>query len=266
PCAHQGKTPPCSQLILKESIPQVVVACRDPFPAVNGKGLEQLTAAGVEVKLGVLEKQARQLNAGFFHFHEKNLPLVTLKWASSADGFMAELGKTRTMISDGLAQAFVHRLRANHMAILVGFNTALYDNPLLTNRSGKGKNPLRIVVDPKGELPADLQVFQGAQPAWRFQPRTKDWVPELLHILAKKGIQSILVEGGKETLDTFLAAQAWDRLIQVQNTQRVLGQGLAAPQVPGDPPHAQVDLGADRVHTWVKQEVLALPDHFYSPA
>lgn len=250
PCSHQGKTPPCVALVLSKEVKKVVVAALDPFPAVNGKGIALLREAGVEVLTGVLEKEAQQINAPFFRFHATHQTLVTLKWAQSADGFMAATGKARTLISGPQAQSFVQQLRAQHMAILVGYRTALFDNPLLTNRSGKGKNPLRIVVDPQGKLPQDLNLFQGPQPAWRFQPQHPKWVPELLESLAEKGVQSLLVEGGRNTLDSFLTAGVADNIFCLRSQHLLLHSGLAAPALPSFAPQWQAVMGSDEVLAW----------------
>ncbi|MFM7725884.1 MAG: bifunctional diaminohydroxyphosphoribosylaminopyrimidine deaminase/5-amino-6-(5-phosphoribosylamino)uracil reductase RibD, partial [Flavobacteriales bacterium] len=150
PCAHFGKTPPCSNRILESKIPRVVIGCRDPFAAVNGKGIEQLRLAGVEVITDVLHEQCRHLNRRFFTFHEKKRPYVILKWAQSADGFM-DIDRTSGqvgsfMISSVDTQVLVHSWRAQEAAILVGKNTFLNDNPSLTVRKATGRNPLRVVL------------------------------------------------------------------------------------------------------------------------
>lgn len=192
PCAHWGKTPPCADLIVRHKIPSVVVGCRDPFAEVNGKGIEQLRAAGVDVTVGVLEKECREANRRFFTFHQHNRPYVVLKWAQTADGKvsgppaqnapllrrdvippMREAGDEvpRLRISNGYTNRLVHKWRSEEAAILVGTNTAWHDNPQLTTRLWPGANPVRIVVDKELRLPAQLKLFDGRVPTLVFNHR-----------------------------------------------------------------------------------------------
>ncbi|RYY97121.1 MAG: bifunctional diaminohydroxyphosphoribosylaminopyrimidine deaminase/5-amino-6-(5-phosphoribosylamino)uracil reductase RibD, partial [Chitinophagaceae bacterium] len=141
PCAHHGKTPPCADLLVAERVPRVVVGCRDPFPAVAGKGIEKLRAAGIDVTVGVREAECRGLNAAFFTAHTQGRPFITLKWAQTADGQIAGFRGRRTAISNALSARLTHRLRATHAGILVGTNTALYDDPELSTRHWPGAQP-----------------------------------------------------------------------------------------------------------------------------
>ena len=152
PCAHYGKTPPCADLIVAKKIPKVVVGCVDPFAEVAGKGIKKLRAAGIEVLVGVLEKECIQLNKRFFTFHQKKRPYIILKWAQSADGFIGKSGE-RILISNEYTNRLMHRLRAEEAAILVGTNSALNDDPSLTTRLWPGMNPVRCVIDKELRLP-----------------------------------------------------------------------------------------------------------------
>jgi diaminohydroxyphosphoribosylaminopyrimidine deaminase/5-amino-6-(5-phosphoribosylamino)uracil reductase len=171
PCAHHGKTPPCADLVIEKKIPRVVIGCRDPFPQVNGKGIEKLVAAGVEVRLGVLEKECVEVNRRFFTFNTLHRPYIVLKWAQSANRMIAAGGGDpvvrggamgRTPISNEYTNRLVHRWRSEEAAILVGTHTALLDDPSLTVRLWKGADPVRLVVDKELRLPLTLKVFDGS--------------------------------------------------------------------------------------------------------
>ncbi|HMH23501.1 MAG TPA: bifunctional diaminohydroxyphosphoribosylaminopyrimidine deaminase/5-amino-6-(5-phosphoribosylamino)uracil reductase RibD [Puia sp.] len=159
PCAHFGKTPPCADLIIVKKIPRVVIGCRDPFEEVNGKGIEKLRAAGVEVELGVLEKECIHLNRRFFTFNTLHRPYILLKWAQSSDGKLAPEDRSRVFISNEYTNRLVHRWRTEEASILVGTNTALYDDPALTARLWKGPDPIRLVLDKDLRLPQSLRLF-----------------------------------------------------------------------------------------------------------
>ncbi|WP_295670976.1 bifunctional diaminohydroxyphosphoribosylaminopyrimidine deaminase/5-amino-6-(5-phosphoribosylamino)uracil reductase RibD, partial [uncultured Mucilaginibacter sp.] len=160
PCAHYGKTPPCADLIIKHRIPKVVVGCRDPFDAVNGKGIEKLLAAGVDVTVGVLQKECQWLNRRFFTRVQKNRPYVILKWAQTRDGYFAPDDGTQFWITGPESRKLVHQWRAEEDAILIGKHTAAIDDPQLNVRYAEGKNPKRIVIDRKLELNNSLHIFE----------------------------------------------------------------------------------------------------------
>ncbi len=156
PCAHYGKTPPCADLIIAKKIPTVVIACRDTYEEVNGRGIDKLKAANVNVIVGVLEKDAIELNKRFFTFYTKHRPYIILKWAQSNDGKIANADHSRVFISNEESNRLVHKWRSEEAAILVGTNTALYDDPELTTRLWTGNNPIRLVIDMEVKLPISL--------------------------------------------------------------------------------------------------------------
>src|SRR5687767_13525023 len=169
PCAHFGKTPPCTDLIIKNKIRKVVVGCRDPFKEVNGKGIEKLKAAGIEVETGVLENECKEINKRFFCFHEKHRPFIILKWAHTADGKMGfESSTDRLFITNEYTNRLVHKWRSEESAVMVGTNTALRDDPELTVRLWTGASPVRAVIDRELKLPASLKIFDGQYPTIVF--------------------------------------------------------------------------------------------------
>jgi len=246
PCAHFGKTPPCASLIVEKGIPRVVVGCRDPFSEVNGKGIELLRRAGVEVMVDVLLEECRELNKRFFTFHEKKRPYVVLKWAVSADGFMdidrISGQRGSVMISHPDTQVLVHQWRADEASILIGKNTLLNDNPSLTVRRVEGKNPLRIVLS---EAAIDLQGYllgDGEAPTLvvtNDEERSEGGIRYLacgnvhdvscvLNRLHKENVLSVLVEGGAAVLQSFLESGLWDEA-RIIVSEQALGSGLASP-------------------------------------
>ena len=168
PCSHYGKTPPCADLIIRKGIPRVVVGCVDPFSMVSGRGIQKLRDAGVDVTVGVLEQACKDLIKRFVTFNLKQRPYITLKWAQSADGFIDVLRQegTPVKLSSPITSMYVHKLRAEHQAILVGRKTALLDNPSLTVRDWYGKNPLRMVIDRELSLSSSLRLFDGSTPTF----------------------------------------------------------------------------------------------------
>lgn len=248
PCSHYGKTPPCADLIIRKGIPRVVVGCVDPFPLVSGRGIRKLREAGFDVKVGVLEAECRDLIKRFVTFNLQRRPYITLKWAQSADGFIDVIreGGRPVKLSSPLTSAYVHKLRAEHKAILVGRNTALLDNPSLTVRDWYGKNPLRLVIDRHLSLPPSLRLFDGSTSTWVLTSATKessanltyvsldfdrDILPQLMQALYEAKVQSLLVEGGSRLLQSFLDAGLWDE-IYIEHTPVALGKGVQAPSVP----------------------------------
>lgn len=244
PCFHHGKTPPCVDLILREKIPRVVVACTDPNPLVAGQSIAKLRAAGVEVTAGVLEAEGRALNRPFFQWIRTGRPYVILKWAQSRDGYLGRAGE-RTAISGPAALRLGHRWRAEADAIIVGATTAIVDNPRLDTRHYFGPSPLRIALDRGGKIPAAHHLLDDSAETWIFGPeRPGVWtntrffpqkeaalIPLLLEKLAAARKAILLVEGGADTLQRFLDAGLWDEIRVLENV-RFLSQGIPAPRVP----------------------------------
>ncbi len=259
PCAHYGKTPPCADLILSRGIPSVVVGCRDPFPAVNGRGIEKLLAAGITVRTGVMEQECVELNRRFFTFHEKGRPHIILKWAQSADGRMAAAEGGRLFISNEYTNRLVHKWRAEEAGILVGTRTALADNPALTVRHWAGPDPVRLVIDASLRLPETLRLFDGTVRTivfntvrhaekenllyYRLEPEM-NLLPQLLKALYGLSIQSVLVEGGAAILQSFIDEGCWDEARVITNDELMIGKGLAAPV-----PESADRIGTEKIFT-----------------
>jgi len=252
PCSHYGKTPPCTELIIRNKIPRVVVGMTDPFPAVAGKGIEMLRKSGIEVVTGVLEKECQEVNRRFLTFHLKNRPYIILKWARTADGFLDatenDPGRGRSLrITGPLSHRLVHRQRTMEDAVLVGTRTAQNDNPELTAREWSGENPVRIVIDRKLQLPASLHLFDGKNKTivfneeksllsgnirWEKMDFGKDITLEMLGKLYEWNIQSLVVEGGAFTLRKFIGANLWDEAHIYTGSPWFFG-GLQAPAISG---------------------------------
>jgi diaminohydroxyphosphoribosylaminopyrimidine deaminase/5-amino-6-(5-phosphoribosylamino)uracil reductase len=243
PCAHHGKTPPCADLLIAHGIPEVVVCNLDPNPLVAGRGLEKLRAAGIRVETGVLEAEGRWLNRRFFTFQEKKRPYVVLKWAETADGYLAGPYFQPVAISGELARVAVHRWRSEEHGILVGTRTALHDNPHLNVREWPGPDPIRLVIDKNLSLPPTHHLFDGRQPTVVFTYRERatkdnlgfvrlseaeDLFPQIFHNLYQRNVQSVLVEGGPTVLNSLLKDGLWDE-IRILRSPRRLGGGVAAP-------------------------------------
>ena len=207
PCSHYGKTPPCADLIIKKGVRRVVVGCIDEFAEVKGRGIRKLREAGIEVEVGVLEEECKALNRRFFTFHRENRPYIILKWAQTANGFIDD-NYQPTQISSDFTKMLSHKLRAEEDAILVGRVTDERDKPQLTVREWRGPNPKRLVID--HAHPLNL---------------------ESLHA---HNIQSLIVEGGAETLRSFLVQGLWDEIRVETNTQTTVSGGTRAPQIPAN--------------------------------
>lgn len=244
PCAHYGKTPPCTDLIIRHKIPKVVIGCRDPFKEVDGKGIEKLKAAGIEVETAVLEEECRELNKRFFTFHKKQRSFIILKWAQTADGFIAGDDSKRILISNEFSNRLVHKWRSEEAAIMVGTNTALHDDPALTTRLWPGPSPVRLVIDMNLRLPGSLKVFDGSERTIVFNTikedekpnlsfikldKEKQFVPQLMDVLYRLPLQSVLVEGGAALLQTFIESGVWDEARVIVNGELSIGNGLPAP-------------------------------------
>ena len=208
PCAHYGKTPPCADLIIKKGVKRVVVGCIDPFAEVKGRGIEKIRKAGIEVEVGILEKECQWLNRRFFTYHSKHRPYIILKWAQTANGFIDNHFKP-LMISNEQTQMLSHQLRAEEDAILVGHTTFDRDHPSLNVRHWHGPDPKRIVLTHDRPL------------------------PQLMDDLYQHGIQSLIVEGGCQTHESFIQAGLWDE-IRMEVAPITVSDGTRAPQLPSD--------------------------------
>lgn len=266
PCSHHGKTPPCADLIIENQIPKVVVAMRDPNPKVAGQGIERLRAAGIEVIEGICEKEAAFLNRRFIMFHTKRRPYIILKWAESADGFMDRLrGESDNpginWISHSETKKLVHQWRSEERAILVGKNTIENDDPSLTTRLVDGNSPLRVVLSSSGKIPENAKILKDGNPTLIFNVNVSkkegnaEWIKTdsklidfALKTLFERNITSIIVEGGRDTLNRFLEINLWDE-IRIIKSPRMLGEGLNAPEF-GRIPQSTFDYGKDEIRMY----------------
>ena len=247
PCSHYGKTPPCADLIIEKQIPRIVIGCQDPFSKVAGRGIQKLRDAGREVIVGVLEKECRHLIRRFITFNTLHRPFITLKWAESADHFIdIERTNEKPMIlSSPLSSMLVHKKRAEADAIMVGRRTALLDNPSLTVRNWYGHNPIRIVLDRSLSLPNDLQIFDGDIPTLIFTEKKRSEEKNITYItidfnhnpliqimeeLYQRKIQSLLVEGGSQLLQSFIDNGLWDEAF-IEKCPSRLYSGVKSPEI-----------------------------------
>ena len=229
PCSHFGKTPPCCDLIIKNEIPNVVIGTVDPNVKVAGNGIRKLIEAGKNVQVGVLEAECNELNKRFFTFHQKKRPYVILKWAESKDGFISPLTKSEqkpVWITNEFSRQLVHKWRSEEQAILVGTNTAINDNPKLDVRDWTGNNLIRIVLDQTNRIPKDSHLFNNQVKTIVFSNSTtgikseitifeiidfkQNLAEQILNVLYKHKIQSLIIEGGSKTLQTFIDENLWD--------------------------------------------------------
>jgi len=246
PCSHFGKTPPCADLLVRHQVKRVVICNEDPNPLVAGQGIERLRNAGIEVEIGLLREEGRVLNRRFFTAFEKKRPYVILKWAQTADGFVARENYDSKWISNTYSRQLVHKWRAEEDAILVGTNTARYDNPSLTTRDWKGKNPVRFFIDRTLGLNKGMHLMDGTVPTYCFtegegENRTnltfiqqEQIVPEaILASISELKIQSLIIEGGSGLLDSFIERGLWDEA-RVFIAPHTFGRGIAAPHISGE--------------------------------
>lgn len=244
PCNHFGKTAPCTDLILENNIPRVVIGCTDTFEKVNGSGIQRLKNAGVDVVVGIMENAARLLNKRFFTFHEKHRPYIILKWAQSDDGIIAKTDRSPVKISNEITDRLVHKWRTEEAAIMAGTNTVLHDDPSLTARLWPGQSPVRVVIDKELKLPRSLKIFDDtARTIILNHLRTehsgnnyftrisgeKDFLKETIEVMFEKNISSLIVEGGTVLLQSFIDAGYWDEARVITNKQLLIGEGIQAP-------------------------------------
>jgi len=239
PCAHFGKTPPCSDLIIAHKIPRIVIGCLDEHEKVCGKGISKLKSAGCEVIVGILESECKTHHKRFFTFHKKKRPYIILKWAESNDGFIAPLKKLENKpvwISNMYSRQLVHQWRSEEQAILVGANTVAQDNPSLTTRDIKGKNPIRIVIDIQNSLPKSSQVFNSeAKTITLTNTEIDSTAPlaiQVCNALYLNDISSVIIEGGKKTLQAFIDEKLWDEA-RIFSSNKDLKTGIKKPHLEG---------------------------------
>ena len=273
PCVHFGKTPPCTDLIISKKIQGVVIGCTDPYVEVSGKGIEKMKKAGIDVTVNVLEKECKELNKRFFTFHQLHRPYIVLKWAQSSDAKMARTDRARLAISNEFSKRLVHKWRSEEASILVGTNTAFHDNPDLGNRFWHGSNPIRLVVDMDLRLPHSLQLFNKKHPTIIFNAKQHtmekidfhtthplgkegvayyqvttdvDIVPQIMHALYQMKVQSVLVEGGAQLLQSFIDQSYWDEIRLITNRDMRMLEGIASPSFDGEKTKEE-ELFSDRI-------------------
>jgi diaminohydroxyphosphoribosylaminopyrimidine deaminase/5-amino-6-(5-phosphoribosylamino)uracil reductase len=245
PCSHYGKTPPCADLLIEKGIKKVVIANEDPFMEVNGKGIEKLKRAGIEVEVGLMKDEAINLNRRFFTFHQRKRPYVILKWAQTADKYIARKNYDSKWISNEKSRQLVHKWRTEEDAILIGKNTALYDNPRLTARDWTGKSPIRILLDKKLQIDPTSNIYndeaqtiilneeeenQNNNLQWI---KTSSFSPQaILTKLFELKIQSIIIEGGATILNSFINDNCWDEA-RVFTSPQTFKNGIEAPEIEG---------------------------------
>ena len=253
PCSHYGKTPPCAKLIIEKRIPRVVVGMGDPNEKVNGRGIAMLSEAGVEVIEHVLEPECRWLNRRFITFHTKKRPFILLKWAQTADGFIDKIRDDASTpplrISNEVTKTLNHQIRSVESAILIGTNTALLDNPHLTSRKWGSRNPVRMVVDRSLRIPADYRLLDDSAPTVVFNARKDETignisyvrldfeqniVPQMVDYLYQHELQSVIVEGGRQLLQSFIDLDLWDEA-RIETSPVTIGDGVKAPNFPMKP-------------------------------
>lgn len=244
PCAHFGKTPPCADLIIRHQISKVVIGCRDPFDQVNGKGIEKLNAAGIKVVTDVLQNECMELNKRFFTFHQQHRPYIVLKWAQTKNQFINSGSEERLHISNEFTNRLVHQWRSEEASILVGTNTALMDDPQLTNRYFNNRQPIRLVLDKELKLPASSRLMNQDAPTiiFNYQKQTEEGQPkyyqitkdetivkQIIRAVYEQNIQSVLVEGGAQLLQSFINEGLWDEARVITNEAMSVEHGLSAP-------------------------------------
>ena len=251
PCSHFGKTPPCCDLIIANQIPNVVVGTVDPNEKVAGNGIKKLMAAGINVTVGVLENECNELNNRFFTFHQQKRPYIILKWAESQDGFLApekEMDQDRkpVWITNQYSRQLVHKWRSEEQAILVGTQTVINDNPKLNTRDWAGNNPVRVVLDQNNRISKDSFIFDNTVKTIVFTKSennsstentvfemidfNQNIIPQILTLLHQNQIQSVIIEGGLQTLQSFIDQNIWDEArIFIGKTS--FGKGTKAPVI-----------------------------------
>lgn len=248
PCAHFGKTPPCADLLVKHRLKRVVIGNRDPFEGVDGKGIEKLKNAGIEVVSGILEAECSKLNRRFFTRIRKQRPYIVLKWATTADGYFARKDGVQEWVSGPMAKTLVHKWRTEEDAILIGKRTAIVDNPQLNARAWEGKSPLRILIDRNLEVPQSNHIYNDLAKTVIFNEHKTEvhnnihyiQMEDMQYYLPQKiafqlylmDIQSVIIEGGANILHQFIDGNLWDEA-RVFTANKIWNEGVRAPQING---------------------------------
>ena len=266
PCSHHGKTPPCADLIINKGVKKVVIGNLDSNPLVSGRGIQKLKEAGIELEYRVLDKECKELNKRFFTFHEKKRPYIILKWAQTQDGFISRIplpkNKEDNWITGKESKDLVHQWRGEESAILIGYNTALVDNPLLTTRLVEGKNPVRLIIDKNLDLPHNLNIFNNDAKTIVFNSiKSSDddniryvridfqnMIQEILNECYVLNISSVIIEGGTKTINEFIQKNTWDEARLFVNPNKVFKQGIAAPVISFNQ-SAPTQIGDDLLYT-----------------
>ncbi|MBN1413614.1 MAG: bifunctional diaminohydroxyphosphoribosylaminopyrimidine deaminase/5-amino-6-(5-phosphoribosylamino)uracil reductase RibD [Bacteroidales bacterium] len=267
PCAHTGKTPPCTELIINHGIPAVIIGTSDPHNIVAGKGIKRLNQAGIYTETGICRTECINLNKRFFTSQILKRPYIILKWAQSADGFLDVIREKVEIpqpnwISNEISRKLVHKWRTEEQAVMVGTNTALLDNPRLNVREWPGKSPLRIVLDRSLRLPPSLNLFNNQHTTlvineskdgrsgnciYKKIPFTADLLSQVMKILHELDIQSVVIEGGKQLLDSFIKSCLWDEA-RIFTGSKLFKNGIKAPQIEG----------RKKVQTWIENDLLTV--------
>lgn len=266
PCSHHGKTPPCADLIINKGVKKVVIGNLDSNPLVSGRGIQKLKEAGIELEYRVLDKECKELNKRFFTFHEKKRPYIILKWAQTQDGFISRIplpkNKEDNWITGKESKDLVHQWRGEESAILIGYNTALVDNPLLTTRLVEGKNPVRLIIDKNLDLPHNLNIFNNDVKTIVFNSiKSSDddniryvridfqnMIQEILNECYVLNISSVIIEGGTKTINEFIKKNTWDEARLFVNPNKVFKQGIASPVISFNQ-SAPTQIGDDLLYT-----------------
>jgi len=277
PCAHFGKTPPCASLLVRSNFKRVVIGMLDPNPLVSGKGIQMLTQANIATTVGILETECKKINSRFITFHSKKRPYILLKWAETKDGYIDlervnDQPRTINWISQPTTQTFTHQWRAHEQAILVGWKTILYDNPSLTTRAYYGKSPIRIIIDPALKSPKESIVYTDELPLYILNLKKNDAsttkkfiqlkdfeIQTILDALFKLNISSVIIEGGKYTLEQFISSNVWDEArIIIGNTS--FEKGLASPKLK-QTPQREIKIEEDRIIFYSNLETNSSPSN-----
>lgn len=269
PCSHYGKTPPCVDLILKHQIKKVIIGTKDIFGQVNGEGIAKLKSSGVKVQVGICEKNCIDLNKRFFTFHEKKRPFIILKWAQTNDGYIGNKTSERLMISNEVTNRVVHQWRSEEAGILIGTKTALNDNPSLTVRYNKSKNPVRLFIDEHLNVNEDFNIYNKEAKTIIFNGQKEDFKhqhlykkidfaqrieEQILDFCFQNNIQSIIVEGGAKTLQGFIDKRLWDECRVITNTVLTVKDGIAAPKLSNEKLIKTINLLTDTIQYYEREE------------